>query len=74
MKITLEFDNIEEAQLAINGSKYAAAIFEYDQYLRSKLKYETLPEDMYIAYDDSREKLRSHLSEHNLFIDDYISF
>jgi hypothetical protein len=74
MKITLEFDNIEEAQLAINGSKYAAAIFNYDQYLRGKLKYETLPEDMYIAYDDSREKLRSHLSEHNLFIDDYISF
>jgi hypothetical protein len=74
MKIVLEFDNIEEAQLAINGSKYAAAIFEYDQYLRNKLKYETLPEDMYIAYDDSREKLRSHLSEHNLFIEDYISF
>jgi hypothetical protein len=74
MKITLEFDNIEEAQLAINGSKYAAALFEYDQYLRGKLKYETLPEDMYISYDDSREKLRSHLSEHNLFIEDYISF
>jgi hypothetical protein len=74
MKITLEFDNIEEAQLAINGSKYAAAIFEYDQYLRGKIKHETLPEDMYIAYDDSREKLRSHLSEHNLFIGDYISF
>jgi hypothetical protein len=74
MKIVLEFDNIEEAQLAINGSKYAAALFEYDQYLRGKLKYETLPEDMYISYDDSREKLRSHLSEHNLFIEDYISF
>jgi hypothetical protein len=74
MKITLEFDTIEEAQLAINGSKYAAALFEYDQYLRNKLKYETLPEDMYIAYDDSREKLRNHLSEHNLFIEDYISF
>ena len=73
MKITLEFDTIEEAQLAINGSKYAAAIFEYDQYLRGKLKYETLPEDMYIAYDDSREKLRSHLSEHNLFIEDFFS-
>jgi hypothetical protein len=69
MKIVLEFDNIEEAQLAINGSKYAAAIFEYDQYLRSKLKYETLPEDMYIAYQDSREKLREKLSEYNLLIE-----
>jgi len=69
MKIVLEFDTIEEAQLAINGSKYAAAIFEYDQYLRGKLKYETLPEDMYIAYQDSREKLRENLSEYNLFIE-----
>jgi len=69
MKITLEFDTIEEAQLAINGSKYAAAIFEYDQYLRSKLKYETLQEDMYVAYQDSREKLREHLSEYNLLIE-----
>jgi hypothetical protein len=69
MKIVLEFDTIEEAQLAINGSKYAAAIFEYDQYLRSKLKYETLPEDMYIAYQDSREKLREKLSEYNLLIE-----
>jgi hypothetical protein len=69
MKIVLEFDTIEEAQLAINGSKYAAAIFEYDQYLRSKLKYETLPEDMYIAYQDSREKIREYLSEYNLLIE-----
>jgi hypothetical protein len=69
MKIVLEFDTIEEAQLAINGSKYAAAIFEYDQYLRGKLKYETLPEDMYIAYQDSREKLRENLSEYNLLIE-----
>jgi len=69
MKITLEFDTIEEAQLAINGSKYAAALFEYDQYLRGKLKYETLQEDMYIAYQDSREKLRENLSEYNLLIE-----
>ena len=69
MKIVLEFDTIEEAQLAINGSKYAAAIFEYDQYLRGKLKYETLPEDMYIAYQDSREKFREKLSEYNLLIE-----
>ena len=69
MKIVLEFDTIEEAQLAINGSKYAAAIFEYDQYLRGKLKYETLPEDMYISYQDSREKLREKLSEYNLLIE-----
>ena len=69
MKIVLEFDTIEEAQLAINGSKYAAALFEYDQYLRGKLKYETLPEDMYIAYQDSREKVREKLSEYNLWIE-----
>jgi hypothetical protein len=69
MKIVIEFDTIEEAQLAINGSKYAAAIFEYDQYLRGKLKYETLPEDMYIAYQDSREKIREYLSEYNLLIE-----
>ena len=36
MEITLKFDNIEEAQIAINGQSYAAAIFQFDQYLREQ--------------------------------------
>ena len=39
MKITLEFDNHEEALDALNAQKYLAAISEADNYLRSCIKH-----------------------------------
>ena len=70
MEITPKFDNLEEAQIAINGQAYASAIFEYDQYLREQCKYNSdgLSEDTYIAYTHCREKLREFLTDNNLSI------
>ncbi len=42
MKITLEFDNEEEARVAMDGWKYKEIIREFDQVLRGKEKYEDL--------------------------------
>jgi len=70
MEITLKFDNIEEAQIAINGQSYAAAIFQFDQYLREQCKYNSdgLSEDTYVAYDHCRQMIRECLDEYDISI------
>lgn len=72
MKAVLEFDLPEdnwEFQAAINGSKYKSAIWEYDQWLRSEMKYGELDKKIYEAYDTCRKELRKILEEDNLFIE-----
>lgn len=72
MKAILEFDLPEdnwEFQSAINGSKYKSAIWDYDQWLRSEMKYGDLDEKIYKAYETCRKELRKILEEDNLFIE-----
>jgi hypothetical protein len=72
MKAILEFDLPEENsdfQAAINGHNYKSAIWEFDQLLRSEIKYKDLPEDTYKAYKYCREELRKILEQDNLFIE-----
>lgn len=72
MKALLEFDLPEdnwEFQAAINGGKYKNAIWDYDQWLRSEMKYGELDKKIYEAYDTCRKKLRNILEEDNLFIE-----
>jgi hypothetical protein len=38
-KITIEFDSIEEAQIALNGHRWKMAMWELDQELRNTTKY-----------------------------------
>lgn len=68
MKAILEFDLPEEShemQDAINGYKYSIVIFELDQWLRSKIKYEDLPDKEYDIYDSVREKIRDIVDDYN---------
>lgn len=58
----LEFDlpeEREEFELAQNAGKYAYVLYEYDQFLRGKVKYapDTMPEDVHKALEEAREKL-----------------
>ncbi len=72
MKAVLEFDLPEdnwEFQAAINGGNYKSAIWNYDQWLRSEMKYSELDKKTYEAYDTCRKKLRNILEEDNLFIE-----
>jgi len=72
MKAILEFDLPEDNidfKAAINGHNYKSAIWEYDQWLRSEMKYGELDEKIYEAYDTCRKKLRNILEEDNLFIE-----
>lgn len=72
MKAVLEFDLPEDNtdfQAAINGSNYQSAIWEYDQLLRSEMKYKELSEDTYKAYEYCRDKLRKILEQDNIYIE-----
>jgi hypothetical protein len=60
MKATLSFklpEENEEFQLAQNGMHYSNVIDELDNFLRSKLKYETLSEIESEVYKAVRDKL-----------------
>ena len=73
MKATLEYDlpdEQDEFEKAVNGGKYAYVIWQLDQYLRANTKYapDSMPDEVHKAYDDTREKLHSLLTENDLSI------
>lgn len=71
MEIILKFDNLQEAQTALDGQSYSIALFEFDQYLRSQIKYNdtNLSEDAIVAYSDARSKLRDFMFDNGIKID-----
>ena len=72
MKAILEFNLPEENsdfQAAISGHNYKSAIWDFDQLLRSEMKYKELSDETYDAYKWCREELRKILLEDNLFIE-----
>jgi hypothetical protein len=72
MKAVLEFnlpDDNKDFQAAINGNNYKDAIWDFDQLLRSEMKYKELSDETYQAYKWCREELRKILAEDNLFIE-----
>jgi hypothetical protein len=77
MKITLEFDSIEEqddARVALDGYKWKMAMWDLDQLLRSTTKYgsferrEATSEEQDMA-QKLRDAIREILNEYNLNLD-----
>jgi hypothetical protein len=77
MKITLEFDSIEEqddARVALDGYKWKLAMWDLDQLLRSTTKYgsferrEATSEEQDMA-QKLRDAIREILNEYNLNLD-----
>jgi len=72
MKAVLKFklpDQKEEFQASFNGMNYKSAIWDFDQLLRSEMKYKELSDETYKAYDYCRKELRKILEQDNLFIE-----
>ena len=69
-KIILEFDSFEEqeeARMALDGAKYKLVIWDFDQHLRSEMKYnDNLDEKVYDEFEQLRNKLRQLLGDHGL--------
>lgn len=71
MKAVLEFDLPEEQDdfyTASNGWKYRSVIYDIDNFLRNKTKYEELTEEQYNAYNEVRTELWNLINEHTLDI------
>jgi hypothetical protein len=77
MKITLEFDSIEEqddARVALDGYKWKMAMWDLDQLLRSTTKHgfferrEATSEEQDMA-QKLRDAMRDILNEYNLILD-----
>jgi len=75
MKITIEYEDEQEALQAINGWKWQNAMFNLDQELRHTVKHgfikskEATTEQIEAA-DELRTRIREFMSEHNLTFDD----
>lgn len=72
MKAILEFDLPEDSrehQASVNGIKYQGAIWDFDQWLRSEMKYKELSDETYKAYETCRKELRKILEDDNIQIE-----
>jgi hypothetical protein len=72
MKATLEFklpEENHEFSNATQGAKMRSVLWELDQWLRAKLKYEELSDEQYDAFKQTRDELRRLLIEENIDLD-----
>ena len=69
MKAILQFNLPEENHEYLNASQGAqmkSILWNVDQWLRAKLKYEELSDGQYDSFKETREYLRSLLIEENI--------
>ena len=69
MKATITFtlpDEEHEYRNAIEGAKMRVILWDVDQFLRAKMKYEDLSDGQYDAFKETREHLRRLLIEENI--------
>jgi len=61
----------EDFEMAINASKISSLLFDYDQWLRSQIKYapDEMKQEKLEAFEECREMLHAMLKEDNLNID-----
>jgi len=73
MKATLEFnlpDDNHDFELASRAVKWYSAMWELDQFLRSKVKYdESLSDDAHEAFQEARDKLYEILNDNSISFD-----
>lgn len=72
MKAKLTFnlpDEESEFQDAINGNAYKAVIWELDQFLRSQLKHQEMPDEVSVKVLQIRDELHSILQDHSITMD-----
>lgn len=72
MKATLTFNLPEEEHEymnAVQGAKMRSILWDLDQWLRSKLKYEELSDGQYDAFKETRDHLRELLIDENIDLD-----
>lgn len=71
MRAKLIFDLPEETDSfnnAVSANDMAICIYEFDQFLRDKIKYADLSDEQYKVYESIREEFRNKLFENKIFL------
>ncbi len=68
LKFNLPEDNHEFAN-ATQGSKMRSVLWEFDQWLRGKVKYEDLTDEQFQVFQGCRDHLRTLLYQENIDLD-----
>jgi hypothetical protein len=68
MKIILEFEDLEDAQIYLDAQKYYLTIFNFKNYLRNKLKHEDLTEIDYEITENISDVFNELLNDNNVSI------
>lgn len=72
MKAKLNF-NLPDEQIefndAINGNAYKTVIWELDQFLRSQLKHQDMPDEVSVKVLQIRDELHSIIQDHSITMD-----
>jgi hypothetical protein len=71
MEAILKFnlpDDQEDFNIALDGGKWALSMFELNQWVRSQIKHppDTMSDDTYKAFEETRDKLYEILNENQL--------
>ncbi len=66
MKITLEFESLEDAKPHLNGLDYFSALWDFSQWMRSQMKHGELTEAKWTVYEEINERFFSILEENNV--------
>ena len=75
MRGTIEFDltdhdECQQHHVAVHAADYFFALWDLDGWLRSQMKYETLSDDTYDAYDLARKQLCHFMDMHGVDLSD----
>jgi hypothetical protein len=75
MKAVLEFNlDLSEDRAAhkraVNATSMYSAIYEFDKYLRDKLKYEEIPESLYPELSAIRGRLHAEMKQRSVSLED----
>lgn len=63
MKVTIEFEDYDEAMTAINGGDWKLVVWNLEQYLRNHIKHSEKGEP---ELTNARHKLHELLADYNL--------
>jgi hypothetical protein len=71
MKITIEFEDTDDARDALDGYKWKLAVWDIDQELRKSIKYDDkLHPEVADAFEKLRDEIREILSSYKIQMDD----
>lgn len=69
MKVTIEFDEEQDAILALQATNWYNVVFEFDQYLRGEIKHGDHSYEIHDHYEAIRERLRELVDDYGLKIE-----